>query len=293
MAWKSPDTGTVGRLRDHLIAACRNTPRVLLLDEAHILKPDVCRELLNVSQTVLTEAPFLLVLTGTPGLRPFLMSVGATFVERSKKLRIGRLDEQSAAEAISVPLQRDGISIEEDALFRVVEDAQRYPYFLQQWGSALWDAAKERDADRLTGADAEQAMPEIAAAREDFYKDRYDSLSNDKSLLAAAYAVACAFRAESRLASEEIPEIIERCLPDTPADRASREDKARQLSKELNKIDFVWEPTAAREVEPGIPSFMTYVQSEVEKSRKRRDDYSREKEQSKPSDRDMDWERKL
>ena len=293
MAWKSPDTGTVGRLRDHLIAACRNTPRVLLLDEAHILKPDVCRELLNVSQTVLTEAPFLLVLTGTPGLRPFLMSVGATFVERSKKLRIGRLDEQSAAEAISVPLQRDGISIEEDALFRVVEDAQRYPYFLQQWGSALWDAAKERDADRLTGADAEQAMPEIAAAREDFYKDRYDSLSNDKSLLAAAYAVACAFRAESRLASDEIPEIIERCLPDTPADRASREDKARQLSKELNKIDFVWEPTAAREVEPGIPSFMAYVQSEVEKSRKRRDDYSREKEQSKPSDRDMDWERKL
>ena len=293
MAWKNPDTGTVGRLRDHLIAACRNTPRVLLLDEAHILKPDVCRELLNVSQMVLTEAPFLLVLTGTPGLRPFLMSVGATFVERSKKLRIGRLDEQSAAEAISVPLQRGGISIEEDALFRVVEDAQRYPYFLQQWGSALWDAAKERDADRLTGADAEQAMPEIAAAREDFYKDRYDSLSNDKSLLAAAYAVACAFRAESRLASDEIPEIIERCLPDTPADRASREDKARQLSKELNKIDFVWEPTAAREVEPGIPSFMAYVQSEVEKSRKRRDDYSREKEQSKPGDRDMDWERKL
>jgi len=63
------------------------------------------------------------------------------------------------------------------------------------------------------------------------------------------------------------------------------------LSQELNRIDFVWEPTAAREVEPGIPSFMTYVQSEVEKSRKLRDDYFPEKEQSKRSDRDMDWER--
>ena len=36
---------------------------------------------------------------------------------------------------------------------------------------------------------------------------------------------------------------------------------------------------------------MTYVQSEVEKSRKLRDDYFPEKEQSKRSDRDMVWER--
>ena len=268
MAWKSPDTGTVGKLRDHLIAACRKTPRVLLLDEAHILKPDVCRELLNISQAVLTEVPFLLVLTGTPGLQPFLMSVGATFVERSEMLGIGRLNEEGAAEAISIPLQQDGISIEEGALSRAVKDAQCYPYFLQLWGRALWDAAAERDADRLTNVDVEQTMPKIAAARELFYKSRYNLLREDKPLLAAAYAVACAFRGESRLASDEIPEIIERCLPDTPADRDARDDKARQLSKELNKIDFVWEPTAAAEVEPGIPSFMTYVQSRVEKSKK-------------------------
>jgi len=65
------------------------------------------------------------------------------------------------------------------------------------------------------------------------------------------------------------------------------------LSEELNQIDFVWEPTTARKVEPGIPSFMTYVQSEVEKSRKLRDDYSPEKEQSKRSDKEVDWEREL
>jgi len=293
MAWKSPDTGTVGKLRDHLIAACHKTPRVLLLDEAHILKPDVCRELLNVSQAVLTEAPFLLVLAGTPGLHPLLMSVGATFVERSKKLGIGRLSEQAAAEAISVPLQQDAISIEPQALSRVVEDAQHYPYFLQLWGSALWDAVVKRNASRLTDRDVEQAMPAIAADRELFYKSRYNLLREDEPLLAAAYAVAGAFRGETRLASDEIPEIIERCLPDTLTDRADREQAAKHLSRELNKIDFVWEPTAVDEVEPGIPSFMTYVQFRVEKSRKRRDDYSPEKEQSKRSDRDKDWEREL
>ena len=293
MTWNNPDTGVAGRLGDHLVAACRKTPRVLLLDEAHTLQPDVCRELLNVSQTVLIEAPFLLVLAGTPGLQPFLMSVGATFVERSQKLGIGRLDERGAAEAISVPLQQDGISIEKDALSSVVADAQRYPYFLQLWGSALWDAAAERAADRLTNVDVEQAMPEIAAVREDFYKSRYNLLLEDEPLLAAAYAVAGAFRGESRLASDEIPEIIERCLPDTLTDRADRKKAARRLSQELNRIDFVWEPTAVAEVEPGIPSFMAYVQSRVEKSRKLRDDYSPEKEQPERSDRDMDWEREL
>ena len=291
--WDMKRPESMEMLESSLIDECRSTPRVLLLDEAHTLKPKICQSLLTLTQEVTGKAPFLLVLAGTPGLRSLLMSVGATFVERSQKLGIGRLNERDATDAISIPLQRDGISIEEDALSRVVEDAQRYPYFLQLWGSALWDVAKERDADRLTDVDVEQAMPEIAAVREDFYKDRYNLLREDEPLLNAAYAVASAFRGETRLASDEIPEIIERCLPDTLTDRADREEAAKHLSRELNKIDFVWEPTAVAEVEPGIPSFMTYVQSRVEKSRKLRDDYSPEKKQSKRSDRDMDWEREL
>ena len=291
--WDMKRPESMEMLESSLIDECRSTPRVLLLDEAHTLKPKICQSLLTLTQEVTGKAPFLLVLAGTPGLRSLLMSVGATFVERSQKLGIGRLNERGATDAISIPLQRDGISIEEDALSRVVEDAQRYPYFLQLWGSALWDVAKERDAYRLTDVDVEQAMPEIAAVREDFYKDRYNLLREDEPLLAAAYAVAGAFRGESRLASDEIPEIIERCLPDTLTDRADREEAAKHLSRELNKIDFVWEPTAVAEVEPGIPSFMAYVQSRVEKSRKLRDDYSPEKKQSKRSDRDMDWEREL
>ena len=291
--WDMKRPESMEMLESSLIDECRSTPRVLLLDEAHTLKPKICQSLLTLTQEVTGKAPFLLVLAGTPGLRPFLMSVGATFVERSQKLGIGRLAERDAAEAISVPLQRDGIAIDAPALSEVVEDAQCYPYFLQQWGSVLWDVARARkcDADRLTNVDVEQAMPEIAAVREDFYKDRYNLLREDKPLLTAAYAVAAAFRGETRLASDEIPEIIERCLTDTLTDKADREEAARHLSRELNRIDFVWEPTAAAEVEPGIPSFMTYVQSRVEKSRKLRDDYSPEKEQSKRSDRDMDWER--
>ena len=264
MEWKSPDTGTVGKLRDHLIAACRNTPRVLLLDEAHILKPDVCRELLNVSQTVLTEAPFLLVLAGTPGLHPLLMSAGATFVERSQMLGIGRLDEEGAAEAISKPLQQDGISIEENTLSRVVADAQRYPYFLQLWGRALWDVAAERDADRLTDADVERTMSSIQAERNKFCTSRYLMMLDDEALLIAADAVADAFQDRESINVDWLPEIIERALPD----ERGRRDEASRLSKKLQRMDYVWSPPGSIIAEPGIPSFMTFIQSSLEVRRR-------------------------
>ena len=264
MAWNNPDTGARGKLSDHLIDACRKTPMVLLLDEAHTLKPDVCRELLNISQAVLTEAPFLLAMAGTPGLNPLLMSAGATFVERSEMLGIGRLDEQSAAEAISKPLQQDGITIEEDALSRVIADAQCYPYFLQLWGRELWDVAAERDTDRLTGADVERAMPPIQAARDKFYTSRYLMMLDDEALLVAADAVAEAFRDKESLNVTLLPKIIERALPD----ESDRHDEAGRLSKKLQRMDYVWSPPGSIEVEPGIPSFMTFIQSSLEAGRR-------------------------
>ena len=287
MEWKNPDTGAAGKLVDHLVSVCRKTPRVLLLDEAHTLRPDVCRELLNITQAVLKKAPFLLALAGTPGLRPFLLSVGATFVERSQKLGISRLDEESAAEAISVPLRQDGISIDEDALSRVIEDAQRYPYFLQLWGSALWDVAAEGDADRLTDADMEQAMPSIQAERDEFYTSRYLMMLDDRALLAAADAVAEAFRNRESINVDLLPEIIERVLPD----ESGRHDEAGRLSKELQRMDYVWNPPGSIMAEPGIPSFMTFIQSSLEA--RQRDKKELFTEEERPDRNDKNPDRKL
>ena len=55
-----------------LIARCRRRPLVVLLDEAHTLDPDIGRTLLNASQSVSAEAPFLLAMAGTPGLHAHL-----------------------------------------------------------------------------------------------------------------------------------------------------------------------------------------------------------------------------
>ena len=282
--WDMGSPASMAKLESSLIDECRSTPRVLLLDEAHNLKPDTCQDLLTLAQEVAGKAPFLLVLAGTPGLHPLLMSVGATFVEGSQMMGIGRLDEKGAAEAISKPLQQDGISIEENALSRVVADAQLYPYFLQLWGRALWDVAAERDADRLTDADMERAMSSIQAERNRFYTSRYLTMLDDEALLIAADAVADAFQDRESINVDWLPEIIERALPD----ERGRRDKASRLSKKLQRIDYVWSPPGSIIAEPGIPSFMTFIQSSLEVRRRGEEELF---PASKRNDSDFDFER--
>ena len=123
-----------GDLASLLIARCRRRPLVVLLDEAHTLDLEVGRALLNASQEVGSEAPFLLCLAGTPGLTAHLSRMGASFVGRSEELRIRLLDRAAAEAALVEPLKASGIAIEPEALAAVIDESQRYPYFVQVWG---------------------------------------------------------------------------------------------------------------------------------------------------------------
>ena len=58
--WAAPD-GSAQDLTDRLTARCRKKPVVVLVDEAHTLTRDVGQLLLNLSQEVRANAPFLLV----------------------------------------------------------------------------------------------------------------------------------------------------------------------------------------------------------------------------------------
>ena len=127
--WKGKEP-TDGVLLNALISQCKKNPLVALVDEAHTMEPGLCRSLLNLSQEVREEAPFLLVLAGTPGLAHLLTTVGASFVERSTKMGIARLDAQATADAIVKPLDEHGIEIDDNTLAQVVEDSQHYPYFI-------------------------------------------------------------------------------------------------------------------------------------------------------------------
>ena len=85
----APPSGGARNLRAELTARCRRKSLAVLLDEAHTLDLEVGRTLLNASQQVRADAPFLLVLAGTPGLAAQLGAMDVSFWSRLGEGRLG------------------------------------------------------------------------------------------------------------------------------------------------------------------------------------------------------------
>ena len=131
------ELGGQGRSLTLLLAArCRRRPLVLLLDEAHTLPLEAGQALLNAAQTVSAEAPFLLVMAGTPGLQMHLNDMSATFWSRGEKMGIGLLDPEAAALALTRPMAAANppITFDDGTLARVVEESERYPVLFYSSG---------------------------------------------------------------------------------------------------------------------------------------------------------------
>ena len=242
-------------LRLLLTARCKRRPLVLLVDEAHTLPRDVGQALLNASQTVSGEAPFLMVMAGTPGLQPHLNTMSATFWSRAEKIGIGRLDADASAAALVRPMaeQEPPITFQDHALAYVVEDSQRYPYFLQLWGAALWAAAQSTGNTRIDAGLVSAAAADFNAQRAAYYEDRREELER-ADLLAVAAKVARAFADRATLSSEELNTVI---------GEASAEDSTAAILRfrdQLATTGFFWKPPDAGDTwQPGIPSLMEYV----------------------------------
>ena len=237
-----------------LIDQCKKQPLILLMDEAHKMDEDLCNNLLNLHQIISPESPFMLVLAGTPGLRHFLLGVKATFVERSRKIGLGRLDEQASADAISKPFEEQGIQITDDALSLVVEDSQCYPYFLQEWGSSLWVEADKENLTRLTNEQVAIVKPNIAIMKEDFYDERKDKIDALK-LESTASAIAQAFQDTKAMSKNMIMEIIRDNLS---VDALNTQSDSERLQTFIDN-DFIWKGRKSILYEPGIPSLMTHI----------------------------------
>ena len=244
-------------LARQLSIRCRKKAVVVLLDEAHTLDPEVGRTLLNASQKVRGEAPFLLVLAGTPGLPAHLGTMNASFWDRlgTGLLGIGLLSEAAAREALVEPLAAHGVGIDAGALDTVSEDSQCYPYFIQLWGEALWERRLATAATRLTPADVAEARPDVAAQVTNYYQRRYRELESG-GLLPAAAALAPVFRAAADATASDHE--VDAALATTGADAAARL-AAREA---LNRLGYVWCPPG--QLPPvtwsaGIPSLMAHV----------------------------------
>ena len=258
--WRPGENAPAPRIRSVLEIRSAKKPLILLLDEAHTLEPEVGRALLNAAQVVGQVKPFLLVLAGTPNLRAHLGTMGASFWNRGHKIRIGRLDESSSADAIRKPLESEDASISEEALAHIVRESHGYPYFLQLWGTAVWNrltADPSVSREQVTTADTAACQSVFESEKTDYYKDRYKELKKIR-LLRPARAVAEAFETRERIGDSELDAAVRRGLGADADD-----DAVEAAAEQLDHLGFVWQAGAALDWEPGIPSLMDYIRQVV------------------------------
>jgi hypothetical protein len=145
----------------------------LLIDEMQDVMADdvsaLCAACHELSQS---GAPFVVVGAGLPHL-PAVLSASKSYSERLfRYVRIDRLDRVDADQAVVAPVSREDASITDEALDALFDAAGGYPYFIQAYGKAAWDAAP---SDPITAEDVGVAAPEAEAELAvGFFGSRYE-----------------------------------------------------------------------------------------------------------------------
>ena len=144
----------------------------LFIDEMQDVKPDdmsaLCAACHELTQS---GAPLVVVGAGLPHL-PALLSASKSYSERLfRYVRIDRLDREAADRALLAPAARRARSSPRGA-GRAVRRPGGYPYFVQAYAKAAWDAAP---ADPITPQDVAMAAPEAEAELAvGFFGSRYE-----------------------------------------------------------------------------------------------------------------------
>jgi hypothetical protein len=125
-----------------------------------------------IHKTVQRQLPITVVGAGLPQL-PRLAGEAKSYAERLFKFpRIGRLSDEQAREALSAPAERLGVHFDPGALAAVIEQTEGYPYFLQEYGSTLWNQIEE---PTVTTGDVSIAQAAVEAKLDDgFFQVRVE-----------------------------------------------------------------------------------------------------------------------
>ncbi len=155
------------------LAQARGKGVAVYLDEMQDLLPrDVsalCAACHELSQHGL---PLIVVGAGLPHL-PAVLSASKSYSERLfRYLRIDKLDRDQADRALRLPALEEGADFTHEALDALYGATDGYPYFVQAYGKAVWDAAPRSP---ITVDDVAVAAPEAQAELAvGFFGSRYE-----------------------------------------------------------------------------------------------------------------------
>lgn len=132
------------------------------------------------------QLPVLLIAAGLPFL-PGLAGESKSYAERLFNFpNIGELSREDAYKALRDPALVVGVDFEEEALEKIYEMTQGYPYFLQEWGYKAWNKAQSNPITYLTVNLATQEV--IEQLDNNFFRVRFDRLTPSERFFLRAMA---------------------------------------------------------------------------------------------------------
>lgn len=148
----------------------------LFVDELqYVRQEELAALIIALQRASQRQLPVTMVGAGLPQLRG-RMGKAKSYAERLFEFsEIGVLSDEDARLAIAKPAADEGVAIDDDALDAIVTRTQCYPYFLQEWGKHVWDAA-ERSPITAAVVDAASEWA-IAALDASFFLVRFDRLT--------------------------------------------------------------------------------------------------------------------
>ncbi|MDX2111483.1 MAG: ATP-binding protein [Verrucomicrobiota bacterium] len=171
-------------------AAERNTPVALLIDELQYFSPkELSALIMAMHKMQQRQLPMVLIGAGLPIL-PGLAGESKSYAERLFSFPdIGTLSESDAIKALQEPAKAAGVDFEIDALGRIYQLTQGYPYFLQEWGYQSWNHAS---ASPITLSVVESATETVINRLDaNFFRVRFDRLTpSEKRFLRAMAGLA-------------------------------------------------------------------------------------------------------
>ncbi len=149
---------------------------ILFIDELQYVKEDELAALITALHTAAQrQLPVALVGAGLPQL-PGQMGKAKSYAERLFDFPvIGPLSPNDARQALEAPANREGVAFTPDAINRIIEQTQGYPYFLQEWGKHVWDVA-DASPIGIHHVDAASRIV-VATLDEGFFRVRFDRLT--------------------------------------------------------------------------------------------------------------------
>jgi hypothetical protein len=158
-------------------ARAESTGVAILIDEVQYLSGgDLSALIVAVHRVTQRQLPIIVIGAGLPSI-PGLSGDAKSYAERLFRYpRIGALNTQYARAALAEPADKLGVSFEDDALDEIIRVTEGYPYFIQEWGSVVWDLSP---GPRITIDDVKRVEAEATQRLdESFFRVRLNRVTD-------------------------------------------------------------------------------------------------------------------